>query len=650
MSDALVNVVLIAKKNTSLHFLRALRSVLSQTYAFIEVWVADVNEPDSLYSLGLQEDLQEFSQVKYVKLEPSLSLAQIRNQLLKSMEGEYTSYLASDDVWHEDKVLRQVKELEENPRAVACCCGGILLDERKQEVCAEILLREVEEDTSFWFLHNPARMASQVVYRTEALRESGGFDGQFLRFQDGDMIIRLGKEDEILFLRDDLCECHITPEHKTYDEDNFKDGQKIIYKYVEYFLVNRAMAQDFYGYMLKLAGKNYVWLHYLIYTVMYFLKGPARASGTALQKGAKLIYYMIKWCRRTSSLFGEFVKMKWHIHLVKDGKLDRIKALSYTPPMDRETRGPMEFASSQEYNLKGALDFAFDSKLTSIAIPEYVTVIKKYMFYGCEELLQVMIPSTVLKIEPHAFHKCKNLRYVLFEEGSRLGKIGEYAFAGCQALRTMNLPSNMVKIGKYAFAECSSLRQLLFTHLRRGEEVSSRLYPTALRRLSPYVFMGCTNLQAVEFGDNSMLKTIDTGAFLGCSRLQSVVLTGKVSSMGNFSFAYCKQLYTLAIPQIDALKRLGSSVFMHCESIDYFLFPNQLEKIPMRAFYACKGLRVVKIPKKVLSINHQAFDKCTSLTNAIIMSGDTAISPTAFGKHTKVEFIGPGNKTVSSGD
>jgi hypothetical protein len=296
------------------------------------------------------------------------------------------------------------------------------------------------------------------------------------------------------------------------------------------------------------------------------------------------------------------------------------------------------FSSARQYNERNALDFVFDRKLKSIVIPEHITVIKKGMFYGCDQLVRVEIPNTVLEIQAHAFHQCRNLHEVVIQEGSRLGKIGAYAFAGCASLEILSLPSSVIQIGRGAFIKCRSLRQLLFTYMHHGEERVGKVYPTAIGKLLPYTFAGCISLQSVEFGADSILETVEHGAFLGCSRLQKAVLTGEVKSLGSYSFAYCSELETVAIPQVDMLKSIGKGAFMHCRALDYFLFPNQIERIHVRTFYGCSGLKQVKLPKKVRSINHQAFAKCNSLANTIILSGDVSISPTAFDKHTRVQI------------
>lgn len=644
MVDSLLNVIIIAKRNTSLRFVRALQSILSQIYTPIKVLVIDANEPDSVYSLGLQEDLVAFPEVGYLRLGQELSAAAIRNHVLQYAEGDYIAYLSSNDLWDQTKALLQLDQLKENPEAAASCSNGILIDERKAGAAVDPLIENLAFDPARWLLDNPARMSAQVIYRTEAIRKTGGFDEQFVNFCDGDMLLRLSKEHKILLLPVSLCECYLTPDQADYEWYSFRDSQKILYKYMEYFLLNKRMAQEFYVRMLHLARMNYLWLNYLLYLFMYLIKAPGHSALILLKKIGRIFTYIFKWNRRELSLLKEGIRISHDLYLLRRGRSDRIKALKPAARKERSGGEAVVFSSARQYNEANALDFVFDHKLKSIVIPEHITVIKKGMFYGCDQLVRVELPNTVLEIQAHAFHRCNNLREVIIQEGSRLGKIGEYAFAGCGSLEILSLPSSVIQIGKGAFTECRSLKQLLFTYMHHGEERIGKVYPTAIGKLLRYTFAGCINLQSVEFGANSMLETVEPGAFLGCSRLQKAVLTGEVKSLGSYSFAYCSELETIAIPQVDMLKSIGKGAFMHCRALDYFLFPNQIERIHVRTFYGCSGLKQVKIPKKVRSINHQAFAKCPSLVNTIILSGDVSISPTAFDKHTQVQIRENENK------
>ncbi|WOO36700.1 leucine-rich repeat protein [Anaerocolumna sp. AGMB13020] len=641
LENAVLNVVIIARRNTSLSILHALNSILNQIYSPIKIQVVDANEPNSIYSLGLQEDLAAYAGVEYLQMDQFLSLAEIRNYILYKAEGEYIAFLRSNDAWDSNKAFLQIEQLKSNANVAASCSDGVLIDKRKQHIVVEPLLGNTAFNSDKWVLDNPAKMSAQVIYRTQAVREAGGFDGEFENFCDGDMLLRLTKNYKVMVTPVPLCECAITPEEELYDLNNFRDGQKILYKYMDFFLVNKQMTQIFYLRMIHLAKTNFLWLNYFGYIIMYCLKTPGSMFYLLFQALGKLLKYVLKWLRRTGSLFFSERFLTRDINLIRKGKLGKIKALKVVEAIgkkEEEEEIPIQFTSARRYNEKKSLDFVFDRKLTSIVIPEYVTVIKKSMFYGCHQLVSVEIPNTVLEIQAHAFQNCKKLRHVTLKEGSRLGKIGAYAFAGCSSLETISLTAGLVSIGQGAFAECSALRQLQFTYMHGGTEKSTKIFPSAIVKLHRYTFAGCSSLLAVEFGADSMLEIVETGAFMGCVKLQKILLTGKVVTVDSYAFAYCKRLETAAFPHIDTLKYMGSGVFTGCEALAYFQLPNQIERIYERTFYGCASLKLVKIPKKVISINHQAFAKCNALERAIILTGDIAISPTAFDKHTEVRI------------
>lgn len=648
MENALLSVVLITRKNTSLSILNTLNSILNQIYSPIRVLVIDANEPNSLYSLGLQEDLAEYPNVDYLQLEPLLTITEIRNYALNSVEGEYIAFLSSNDTWDSTKALLQIEQLKNEPKSAASCSNGVLIDKRKTHITVEPLIEHLIYDTTKWILDSPAKMSAQVIYRINKVKEAGGFDVRFFNFGDGDMLLRLVKKNKVSILPLSLCECNIISDNKEYDRNNFRDGQNILHKYMELFLANKQMTLMFYIRMMHLAKQNYLWLNYFGYISLYFTKAPIRSFLMLMQILEKTVEYMLKWLRRTFSLFKEEIRIRKDVRLFRRGKFKKVKTLNPAKvPVVKEDK-TFSYSSSNKYYEQNTLTYVFDHKLTKIIIPEYVSVIKKSMFYGCDQLITVEIPNTVLEIQAHAFQNCKNLRHVVFHEGSRLSKIGAYAFAGCSTLEMMILPSGIVEIGRGAFFECCSLRELLFVYMQRGQLKTSGNFPTAIEKIPRLAFAGCTSLLAVEFGSGSMLEKVENDAFIGCLKMQKILLAGKIKTLGSYAFAYCKKLETVALPQIDKLMSIGKCTFMYCEALTYFQLSNHMEHIYMRTFYGCNGLKQIKIPKKVISINHQAFAKCTALEKVIILTGDIAISSTAFEKNTSVQLLENTDTVTSS--
>lgn len=75
------------------------------------------------------------------------------------------------------------------------------------------------------------------------------------------------------------------------------------------------------------------------------------------------------------------------------------------------------------------------SGLTTVNLPESLTIIEGGTFQGCSSLLSVIMPNSITKI-------------------------GSSAFYGCSALTSIIIPSSVSEIGGNAFQNCTSLKEI----------------------------------------------------------------------------------------------------------------------------------------------------------------------------------------------
>lgn len=96
-----------------------------------------------------------------------------------------------------------------------------------------------------------------------------------------------------------------------------------------------------------------------------------------------------------------------------------------------------ETYNGQDYSI---YNYAFNycNKLTSITIPNIITVINVYTFTNCTGLANVTIGNGVIRID-------------------------EYAFSGCTGLTSVTIPNNVKSIGRRAFSGCKNLSEIYFT-------------------------------------------------------------------------------------------------------------------------------------------------------------------------------------------
>ena len=137
----------------------------------------------------------------------------------------------------------------------------------------------------------------------------------------------------------------------------------------------------------------------------------------------------------------------------------------------------------------GSLCF-YDIKtaVTSVNIPDSVTVIEESAFYYCDKLTAITIPDSVTKIGSRAFAWCNSLESVTF--GKSVDEIPDFCFNHCSSLVTVVIPESISKIGVRAFSYCEILNEV---------DVSANVSSIGER-----AFSGCAELKFVIFGDKEI--------------------------------------------------------------------------------------------------------------------------------------------------
>ena len=93
--------------------------------------------------------------------------------------------------------------------------------------------------------------------------------------------------------------------------------------------------------------------------------------------------------------------------------------------------------------------------LTDVAIPDSLSEIKNYTFYGAQSINRLNIHDGVTAIGNSSIRYCTNLAEVTVGEG--VTSIGTYVFRDCTNLVQATIGSNVASIGEYTFCNCSKL-------------------------------------------------------------------------------------------------------------------------------------------------------------------------------------------------
>lgn len=182
---------------------KAITSVLAQTYQNVEVLVIDDNNPDTEWrhiTAKKMAAFQNYPNVKYIQHSKNKNGSAARNTGIKNAKGEYFCFLDDDDCYFPEKIERQIRYMIDNC-SDACFCdyiknGKPVFVDEKSDFVRNVFLELPTPQTSGWLI------SKKVVQRLN------GFDESYYRHQDYEFLLRLykagftmGKVNEVLYER-----------------------------------------------------------------------------------------------------------------------------------------------------------------------------------------------------------------------------------------------------------------------------------------------------------------------------------------------------------------------------------------------------------------------------------------------------------------
>ena len=261
--------------------------------------------------------------------------------------------------------------------------------------------------------------------------------------------------------------------------------------------------------------------------------------------------------------------------------------------------------------------YAFGSltNFTELIVPDSVTSIAGFAFYGCNSLVSVTLPFVGSSIDATgssavfgyifggrsdsassttAQRYSSNSTYYTYIPSTirnvtitRQTSIPNGAFSGCSNIESINIPDNTTSIGQYEFYNCSSLERL------NSNEDGVFNIPSTVTSISDYAFYGCSGATDVRTSNN-------------------------LTSIGQYAFYNCKNVK-----------------YFNSEDEGTFIIPNGCQSIGQYAFYGMKFITDVTIPNSVTSIGGYSFYGFDSLTNITLpfvgASADATGSSAVFG-------------------
>ena len=204
-------------------------------------------------------------------------------------------------------------------------------------------------------------------------------------------------------------------------------------------------------------------------------------------------------------------------------------------------------------------------------IPNSVTSLGGYCFWGCSGLTSITIPNSVTSL-------------------------GNECFSGCSGLTSITIPNSVTSLGEYCFSDCSGLTSITI--------------PNSVTSLGNDCFGDCSGLTSITIPNS--VTSLGDGCFYECSGLTSITIPNSVTSLGNDCFGDCSGLTSITIP--NSVTSLGNDCFGDCSGLTSITIPNSVTSLGDGCFYECSGLTSITIPNSVTSLGGYCFDCCLGLT------------------------------------
>lgn len=234
-------------------------------------------------------------------------------------------------------------------------------------------------------------------------------------------------------------------------------------------------------------------------------------------------------------------------------------------------------------------DAFYDSRLSSVILPNGVTSIGEFAFYNCSNLTSVTIPDTVTEIDDYAFEWCEKLSEITLPDS--VLKLGSGAFYNCNII-SMHIPADVTDIGNGLFKYCDKLVKVTV-------DENNKFYDSR---------NGC----------NAIIQKKGSVLIAGCSK---TVIPNTVKYIGESAFENCESLTKIVIPA--SVVKIEDRAFESCSKLENVVMTTGLQEIGLSTFRGCSGLTEIIIPESVVIVRSMAFYACKNLKKIIFLSGKT---------------------------
>ncbi len=195
--------ILISLYNAEKTLDRAFESLNAQTFQdFRVVAVNDHSNDDTLELLEEWRNVFGGDRFTIIDNETNIGLTKSLNKGLSSIKEAYAARIDADDWWHPEKLEKQVSFLEHSPNHGIIGCNYINMANGQEK---RIVVPKTDEAIKKDMLRRNPFAHSCVVFRTDIIRNIGGYDESIRYGQDYELWLRCSLKTKFHNIQEFLC-------------------------------------------------------------------------------------------------------------------------------------------------------------------------------------------------------------------------------------------------------------------------------------------------------------------------------------------------------------------------------------------------------------------------------------------------------------
>ena len=297
--------------------------------------------------------------------------------------------------------------------------------------------------------------------------------------------------------------------------------------------------------------------------------------------------------------------------------------------------------------------------LTSIKLPDSIVKIGERAFYGCFTLTSINIPDSILRIGDAAFGFCE-LNYIYIPYG--VTSIGDYTFSNCKSLISIHIPDSVINIGDSVFEECYNLtiiavpigtrrkfEEMLpyYKDIIVEQEVFHKFSTEVLDEdvtnawVDEYGFSYSNDKTKLLFGPREIHSTykisdytIREGTIVICNRAfdrggagslnyANIIIPERVTHIGDFAFGFQDCIKTITIPW--TVVHIGINPFIGCKNLKEISILSNKYVVHEKTLYSvCKVCKEDTLIQEMKIISYFGKKHSLNLRKGIVEIGECA--------------------------